>query len=59
MSKQEQDLLYYKNRCHQLDQLLEAEKVKNFGLRRLLAEIRFASLPFLNKIQNINAKVRE
>lgn len=58
MSKEQQDLLYYMNKVNQLEQLLEVERVKNYSLRKLLVELRFASLPFLNKIQNIS-KVKE
>lgn len=59
MSKEQLDLLYYKNKCHQLEQLLEDEKVKNFSLRRLLTKIRFQALPFLTEIQNIKGGMKE
>lgn len=53
MSKDQADLLYYKNRCRQLEQLLEDERVKNFGLRKLLAKVRFAAMPLLTELQNV------
>jgi len=53
MSKQEQDLLYYTNRCHQLAYLLEQERIKNFGLKRLIVETRFQLQPLLAKLDRV------
>lgn len=53
MSKEELDLLHYKNRCHQLEQLLEVERVKNFELRRFLVELRFLAKPVLSKLEKV------
>lgn len=59
MSKEQQELLYYRNKCHQLEQLLEEEKVKNFSLRRLLAKVRFAAMPLLTELQNVKGGIKE
>ncbi len=59
MSKEELDLLHYKNRCRQLEILLEEEKVKNFSLRRLLAKVRFAAMPLLTELQNVKGGIKE
>lgn len=53
MSKEESDLLFYKNKCHQLTQLLDTERTRNFSLRRLLAKVRFAAMPLLTELQNV------
>ena len=53
MSKEELDLLHYKNRCHQLEQLLEVERVKNFELRRFLVELRSLVKPVLSKLEKV------
>jgi hypothetical protein len=53
MSKDQQDLLHYKNKCHQLEQLLEVERVKNFELRRFLVELRFLAKPVLTKLEKV------
>ncbi len=53
MSKEESDLLFYKNKCHQLTQLLETERVKNFELRRFLVELRFLAKPVLSKLEKV------
>lgn len=53
MSKDQQDLLHYKNKCHQLEQLLEIERVKNFELRRFLVELRFLAKPVLSKLEKV------
>lgn len=58
MSEQQLYTLHLENKVKQLEYLLEQERVKNYSLRKLLVELRFASLPFLNKIQNIS-KVKE
>ena len=53
MSKEQLDLLHYINRCHQLEQLLEVERVKNFELRRFLVELRFLAKPVLSKLEKV------
>jgi hypothetical protein len=53
MSKEDLDLLYYKNKCHQLQQLLDAEKLKNYELRRFFVELRFAAKPVLSKLEKV------
>lgn len=53
MSKEQLDLIRYVNRCHQLEQLLEVERVKNFELRRFLVELRFLAKPVLNKLEKV------
>jgi len=53
MSKEELDLLHYKNKAHQLEQLLEIERVKNFELRRFLVELRFLAKPVLTKLEKV------
>lgn len=53
MSKDQLDLLYYKNKVHQLEQLLEAERVKNYELRRFFVELRFAAKPVLSKLEKV------
>jgi hypothetical protein len=53
MSKEELDLLHYKNKVHQLEQLLEVERVKNFELRRFLVELRFLAKPVLSKLEKV------
>lgn len=53
MSEQQLRELHLQNKVHQLEQLLEAERVKNYSLRRLLCEIRFQAKPFLIKLDKI------
>jgi hypothetical protein len=53
MSKEDQHLLHLTNKVKQLEYLLEQERVKNFGLRRLLVELKFMAKPFLNKLEKI------
>lgn len=53
MSKEELDLLYWKNKAHQLQQLLDAEKLKNYELRRFFVELRFAAKPVLSKLEKV------
>ena len=53
MSKEDLELLHYKNKVHQLEQLLEAEKLKNYELRRFFVELRFAAKPILSKLEKV------
>ena len=39
MTKEQQDLLHYQNKVHQLEQLLELEREKNKALKRVIAEV--------------------
>lgn len=53
MSEQQLRELHLQNKVHQLEQLLEQEKVKNFGLRRLFAELRATGIPMLRKLEKV------
>lgn len=53
MSKEDLDLLYYKNKVRQLEFLLEQERVKCFGLKRLICEARFSLQPLLTKLDRV------
>jgi uncharacterized protein (DUF2461 family) len=53
MSEQDKHLLHLTNRVHQLEQLLEVERVKNFELRRFLVELRFLAKPVLSKLEKV------
>jgi len=53
MSEQDKHLLHLSNRVHQLEQLLEVERVKNFELRRFLVELRFLAKPVLSKLEKV------
>jgi hypothetical protein len=53
MSDDKLRILHLENRLHCVEQLLEAERVRNFSLRRLLCEIRFQAKPFLMKLDKI------
>lgn len=53
MSEQQLQIIQLQNKTHQLQQLLEVERVKNFTLRRLLCEIRFQIRPLWNKLDKI------
>ena len=53
MSKDQADLLHYQNRCRQLEYLLEQERIKNFGLKRLIVETRFQLQPLLAKLDRV------
>jgi|JI71714BRNA_FD_contig_101_497143_length_6552_multi_2_in_0_out_0_4 uncharacterized protein (DUF2461 family) len=55
MTKDEQYILHLTNRVHQLEQLLEAEKVKNFELRRFFVELRFLAKPILSKLEKVRS----
>ncbi len=53
MSEQQKYVLHLENRVHQLTQLLETERVKNFELRRFLVELRFLAKPVLSKLEKV------
>lgn len=53
MSKQEQDLLHYQNKCHQLTQLLESEREKNKALKRVIAEVSFTGKALMRKLEKV------
>jgi predicted transcriptional regulator len=53
MSKEQLDLLYYMNKVHQLEQLLEQSEKENKRLKRLLAELSFTAKGFLSKLERI------
>ena len=53
MSKTELDLLHYINKVKQLEYLLEQERIKNFGLKRLIVETKFQLQPLLAKLDRV------
>jgi len=53
MSEQDKHLLHLSNRVHQLEQLLEQERIRNFELRRFLVELRFLAKPVLSKLEKV------
>jgi hypothetical protein len=53
MSDDKLRILHLENRLHCVEQLLEAERVRNFSLRRLLCEVRFQLRPLWNKLDKI------
>lgn len=53
MSDKDLQILHLKNKVHQLEQLLEQERVKCFGLRRLFAELRAQGIPLLRKLEKV------
>jgi hypothetical protein len=53
MSKTELDLLHYINKVKQLEWLLEQERIKNFGLKRLIVETKFQLQPLLAKLDRV------
>lgn len=53
MSDDKLRVLQLENKVHQLTQLLEDERVKNFSLRRLICEVRFQLRPLWNKLDKI------
>lgn len=59
MSKEQQDLLHYRNKCHQLEQLLETERIKNYELRKFLVELRFLAKPVLSKLEKVKGGIKE
>lgn len=59
MNKDDADLLFYKNKCHQLTQLLETERIKNYELRKFLVELRFLAKPVLSKLEKVKGGIKE
>jgi hypothetical protein len=59
MSKDQLDLLHYMNKCHQLEQLLETERIKNYELRKFLVELRFLAKPVLSKLEKVKGGIKE
>lgn len=53
MSEQQKYVLHLENRVHQLTQLLETERIRNFELRRFLVELRFLAKPVLSKLEKV------
>jgi hypothetical protein len=53
MSDDKLRILHLENRLRCVEQLLEAERVRNFSLRRLLCEVRFQLRPLWNKLDKI------
>lgn len=53
MSEQQLQIIQLQNKVWQLEQLLEQEKVKNFSLRRLFAELRATGIPMLRKLEKV------
>lgn len=53
MSEQQLRELHLQNKVRQLEQLLEQEKIRNFGLRRLFAELRATGIPMLRKLEKV------
>lgn len=53
MSKEESYVLHLENKVKQLTYLLEAERVKSFGLKRLIVETRFQLQPLLSKLDRV------
>lgn len=53
MSEQQKYVLHLENRVKQLEYLLEQERIKSFGLKRLLVEARFSLQPLLNKLDRV------
>jgi hypothetical protein len=53
MSEQQLYTLHLENKVRQLEYLLEQERVKSFGLKRLICEARFSLQPLLNKLDRV------
>lgn len=53
MSEQQKYVLHLENRVKQLEYLLEQERIKSFGLKRLLVEARFQLQPLLSKLDKV------
>ena len=53
MSKEDSYILHLENKVKQLTYLLDQERVKSFGLKRLLVEARFQLTPLLNKLDRV------
>jgi hypothetical protein len=53
MSEQQKYVLHLENKVKQLEYLLEQERIKSFGLKRLLVEARFQLQPLLSKLDKV------
>ena len=53
MSEQQLRELHLQNKVRQLEYLLEQERIKCFGLKRLLVEARFQLQPLLAKLEKV------
>lgn len=53
MSEQQLQIIQLQNKVKQLEYLLEQERVKNFGLKRLIVEAKFQLRPLLNKLEKV------
>lgn len=53
MSEQQLRELQLQNKVRQLEYLLEQERIKCFGLKRLLVEARFQLQPLLAKLDRV------
>lgn len=59
MSEQQLRELHLQNKVRQLEYLLEQERIKCFGLKRLLVEARFQLQPLLAKLEKVRKGVNE
>lgn len=53
MSKEDSYILHLENKVKQLTYLLDQERAKSFGLKRLLVEARFSLQPLLSKLDKV------
>ena len=53
MSEQQLQIIQLQNKVNQLQYLLEQERIKCFGLKRLLVEARFQLQPLLAKLEKV------
>lgn len=53
MSKEDSYVLHLENKVKQLTYLLEQERAKSFGLKRLIVETRFSLQPLLSKLDKV------
>ena len=53
MSKEDSYILHLENKVKQLTYLLDQERIKSFGLKRLIVETRFSLQPLLNKLDRV------
>lgn len=53
MSKEDSYILHLENKVKQLTYLLDQERAKSFGLKRLIVETRFSLQPLLSKLDKV------
>lgn len=53
MSKEDSYVLHLENKVKQLTYLLDQERAKSFGLKRLIVETRFSLQPLLSKLDKV------